>query len=383
MYVALSQIVGGYGLIIYNSMIAWIIILGVISQLIIQKRQEFENVTRNYKPPLLLAIITFAYIIFWVGIRSGVADTAAYVSGFNNTPVALSEIPKYWNFTENKSPGFTTFNILFKYFISEDYHIWLMTIAILTGIPIMLFLRKRSESFFYSSFLFMTSLIFYWMLNGMRQFWAAAIMLLVSDWIEHRKTIPFIIVTLLAATIHFTVLIMIPMYFIAIAKPFGKKVIFFMLLLLLIVIFLDPFITVLENSLNDTAYAGATEQFAQDDGVNPIRVLVMAVTPTIAFLARNNIRKKGNAFINICINMSVICAGIYFVGIFTSGILVGRLPIYFEIYNIVLLPYLMKNCFTKASSKIMFILCTLGFLAYYYLQMRNSYYVSDLTGILV
>lgn len=363
-------------------MIAWIIILGVINQLIIQKKQEFGNVARNYPPPLYLAIITFAYIIFWVGIRSGVADTAAYISGFNNTPTALSEIPKYWNFAENKSPGFTTFNILFKYFISEDYHIWLMTIAILTGIPIMLFLRKRSENFFYSSFLFMTSLIFYWMLNGMRQFLVAAIMLLVSDWIEQRKTIPFIIVTLLAATIHFTVLIMIPMYFIAIAKPFGKKVIFFMLLLLLVVVFLDPFITVLENTLTDTAYAGATEQFAQDDGVNPIRFLVMAVTPTIAFLARDNIRKKGNTFINICINMSVICAGIYFVGIFTSGILVGRLPIYFEIYNIVLLPYLMKKCFTEESSKIMFILCALGFLAYYYLQMRNSYYISDLTGIL-
>ena len=80
--------------------------------------------------------------------------------------------------------------------------------------------------------------------------------------------------------------------------------------------------------------------------------------------------------------MSVICAGIYFLGIFTSGILVGRLPIYFELYNLILLPYLLKECFTKESSKIMFVLCTIGFLGFYYLQMKNSYYVSEFTGIL-
>ena len=177
-------------------------------------------------------------------------------------------------------------------------------------------------------------------------------MFLASDWIEKRKTIFFILAVLVAATIHFTVLVMIPMYFIATAKPFGKKIIFFLILLLLAIIFLEPFIGSMEDVLEGTAYAGATAQFAQDDGVNPIRVLVMAVTPIIAFCGRKIIVKKDNIFINICINMSVICAGIYFLGMFTSGILVGRLPIYFELYNIILLPYLLEECFTKESSKI-------------------------------
>lgn len=109
----------------------------------------------------------------------------------------------------------------------------------------------------------------------------------------------------------------------------------------------------------------------------------MAVTPIIAFCGRKIIVKKDNIFINICINMSVICAGIYFLGMFTSGILVGRLPIYFELYNIILLPYLLEECFTKESSKIMYLLCTVGFLGFYYFQMRNSYYVSDIIERLI
>lgn len=372
-------------MIIYNSMIVWIVVLGIWNKLVKQskeKTQRFVQKQKDYKVPMYLAILTFGYIIFWVGMRSGVADTRAYISMFEGYPTSLAAIPQYWDFSENKSPGFITFSILFKHFISTDYHVWLMTIAILSGIPIMLILRKRSKYFFYSSFLFMTGIIFFWMLNGMRQFWAAAIVFLFSDWIEKRKTIPFMIVVLLAATIHFTVLVMIPMYFVATAKPFGKKVILFLILLLIAVIFLEPFVGAMEDVLQGTAYAGSTVQFAEDDGVNPIRVLVMSVTPAIAFCGRKVLEKKADAFINICINMSVICAGIYFLGIFTSGILVGRLPIYFEIYNLILLPYLLKECFTRESSKIMFVLCTIGFLGFYYLQMKNSYYVSEFTGVL-
>ena len=366
-------------------MIVWIVVLGIWNKLTMQnqwKTQRFAQKQRGYKVPMYLAVLTFGYIIFWVGMRSGVADTRAYISMFESQATSLSAIPQYWEFSENKSPGFVTFNILFKHFISTDYHVWLMTIAILSGVPIMLILRKKSEYFFYSSFLFMTGIIFFWMLNGMRQFWAATIVFLFSDWIEERKTIPFINGVLLASTIHFTVLVMIPMYFIATAKPFGKKVMIFLMLLLLAVVFLEPFVGAMEDVLSETAYSGSTEQFAQDDGVNPIRVLVMAVPPVIAFWGRKILERKENAFINICINMSVICAGIYFLGIFTSGILVGRLPIYFEIYNMILLPYLLKECFAEESSKIMFVLCTIGFLGFYYLQMKNSYYVSEFTGIL-
>lgn len=364
-------------------MIVWVSVLGGLNHLI-QRNSQVQYMKRSvYKNdvPLFMALLTFGYIIFWVGIRSGVADTAAYIAGFNSTPVSLSAIPQYWDFGDNKSPGFTTFNILFKHFISTDYHVWLMTIAIITGIPIMIVLRKKSEHFFYSTYLFITSIIFFWMLNGMRQFLVAAILFLLSDWIEKKKTIPFIMAVLVLATIHFTILVMIPMYFFVTAKPFGKKIALFILLLLLAIIFLEPFVSTMENALNDTAYSGVTNQFAQDDGVNPIRVLVMAVSPIIAFIGRKTIQKEEDPFINICVNMSVICAGIYFLGIFTSGILVGRLPIYFEIYNIILLPHLLKVCFTKDSSKIMFVLCTVGFFAYYFLQMRSSYYVSDLTGL--
>lgn len=347
----------------------------------IRKRKLTMQVDTIKMVPMGLAILTFAYIIFWAGIRSGVADTATYIWMFEHYPTDFMEIFECWN-PDNKAPGFDTFNILFKCLVSTDFHKWLMTIAIISGIPIMLTIRKHSEQFFYSTFLFIVTLNFTWMLNGIRQFLVVAILFMLSDWIVEKKTFNFLLIVLLLSTVHYTALIMIPIYWIVLEKPFGKKIIFFICLLLMAVIFLEPFIDVLEVTLSDTAYSGYTEQFEMDDGVNPIRVVVMLVPTLISFVARKKIIQMNNIYINLCVNMSTVAAGLYFLGMFTSGILIGRLPIYFELYNLILLPFLLKHCFTKRSLKIVYILCTGGFLAFYYLQTGNLYYISDLTGLI-
>lgn len=368
-------------MIIYNSMIIWITVIGLLYN---YRSSQNNNLIISHDNkrvvPLFFAIVTFGYIIFWAGIRTGYIDTSAYITAFISYPDKLSSIPSLWTI-DNKSPGFITLGVIFKSLISTNYHAWLMMIALLTGLPIMWFLRKYSVNFFYSSFLFITTLNFTWMLNGIRQFLAAVIMLIFLNLIIEKKTIKFIIVVLLVSTIHFTVIIMIPLYFVAIEKPFGKRVVFLLFFIMMAVLFLNPFISSVENLLEGTNYSGYSSQFEFDDGVNPIRVLVMSITPILAFCSRKKLEEHNNSFINVCINMSVISASLYFIGIFTSGILVGRLPIYFELYNLVLLPYILKFGFDKNTSKILYCLCTIGFLAFYFVLMRGSYYISDLTGI--
>ena len=361
-------------------MIIWVAMIGILYSMIRNAKRGVQRENNN-TVPMIWAMFTFAYIIFWVGIRSGVADTATYIAAFKAYPTNLSFISEILT-SDSKSPGFEIVQLLFKCVISEDYHAWLMTIAVLSGVPIMLVLRKRSCNFFYSSFLFIVMLHFSWMLNGIRQFVVTAILFLLSDWILERRTIPFIIAVLLLSTIHFTALVMIPVYFIVTEKPFGKKVILFCIVLLICIIFIGPFIDTLEDMLSHTTYAGYTDQFVQDDGVNPLRVLVMLVPPVIAFAGRRRIVDINDSYINICINMSIVSAGLYLLGMFTSGILIGRLPIYFELYNLILLPYVIKKCFTPASSKLLYILSTVGYGLFYFFQMRGSYYISDITGLL-
>ena len=85
-------------------MIIWIVVLGIWNKLVMQAQGETQRFTqkqRDYKVPMYLAILTFGYIIFWVGMRSGVADTKAYINSFNAYPSSLATIPQYWDFSEN------------------------------------------------------------------------------------------------------------------------------------------------------------------------------------------------------------------------------------------------------------------------------------------
>lgn len=368
-------------MLVYNSMILWIAFWGVCYIGLQHNHRSTSRKRVDGQVSMLLAILTFGYIIFWAGVRTGYIDTATYIANFESYPADVSKIWKYIN-PDNKSLGFDMLAILFKSLVSTNYHDWFMFVSVASGVPIMLILRKRSISFFYSAFLFIVTLNFTWMLNGIRQFLVASILFGLSNWIVERKTLRFVVVVLLLSTIHYTALVMLLVYWFVTGKPYGKKILCFVVILLACVMFLEPFVGTLETTLSGTVYEGYTEQFVTDDGVNPIRVLVMILPSVIAFVARKRLDGFNNEYINLCINMSLVSAGIYFLGIFTSGILIGRLPIYFELYNLILIPYLIEKCFNKKSTIIMYVLYTLGYLAFYFMLSGNLYYISDITGLL-
>ncbi len=371
-------------MIIYWSMVLWVPLIYFVYSL--GHKEEVMLTDYNIqqgirkKIPIAYAIVVFGYFIFWIGMRRKFVDTNAYISGFEAIPTDFSTAWSQINW-EGKSPGFDIFNIIFKCFISQDFQWWLMTIAIISGVCIMVVLRKYSCSFFYSAFLFMTMLTFTWMMNGMRQFICVAVLFLCCDWIKDGKFIRFLIAVLLMSTFHMTALLMIPIYFVVRSKPWDKKIGLFIIGIILICVFAEPFFNGVENALSGTAYEGSTEQFKEDDGVNPIRVLFYAVPPVIAFVFRQKLEPYygKNPIIPICVNMSLITAALYLVGVFTSGILIGRLPIYCEVYNLVLIPYLLHYCFDKNIRNIVTIVYSCVLLLFFYL-ICPSFYHSNITG---
>ena len=371
-------------MIIYWSMVLWVPLIYFVYSL--GHKEEVMLTDYNIqqgiqkKIPIAYAIVVFGYFIFWIGMRTYIADTIQYISNYIVIPSDFNTAWSQINW-EGKSPGFDIFNIIFKCFISQDFQWWLMTIAIISGVCIMVVLRKYSCDFFFSSFLFMTLLTYTWMMNGMRQFICVAVLFLCCDWIKDGKFIRFLIAVLLMSTFHMTALLMIPIYFVARSKPWDKRIGLFIIGIILVCIFAEPFFSGVDSALGNTAYAGATSQFEEDDGVNPIRVLFYAIPPVIAFIFREKLEPyyEKNPIISICVNMSLITAALYLVGVFTSGILIGRLPIYCEVYDLILIPFLLHICFDKETRKTVTIVYSTLLLVFFYLQLF-PYYHSDLTG---
>ena len=349
--------------------IYWSMLLMVLLGYLFDKR-------KSKKTSKIIAILVFSYMIFWVGIRDGFVDTTAYIRAFNQASINdLSSI----DFSMGSGWGFELIMIIFKTFISSNYHMWLMFIAIITGTCIARFFYKYSDNFYFSLFLFIATTNFAWMMNGIRQFLVVAILLETVPLLENQKKWTYFLVILICSTIHFSCIFLIPLYFIFISKPWNLKTILLLVVVLFIITSTSSFNSFLNTVLRETTYSDSVEQFMGDDGVNPLRFLVYSITTILAFVC-NKCMKNESKEIQIAVNMSIITTSLYAIGMVTSGILMGRLPIYTQIYQYVLLPKVINKGFTKDSSKLMYALCIVCYILYFYIMSKGMYYTSEITG---
>ena len=372
---------------IYVFMLIWVIIFGILANVTSKTVcVDSENVIYEQRVNLFFALMTFSVIIFFASLRSSVADTGAYISMFKSYPNDLSQIDGLLNGVAKRYPGFLVLTVILKKFTS-DYNVWFTIIAVISGICVMIPLYKYSSNFGVSAFLFMASCQFSWMFNGMRQFLVASIIFACTGLVLRKKFIPYAIIVCLLSTIHTSALILIPMYFIVTGEPWNKRTMLFVGGIILAILFTSKFTGMLEDVVENTNYATSMEEFKEtDDGTSIMRIAVESVPVIIAFVYRNRIKDKLTPIIKLSINMSLVSSGFYVISkIARSGIMLGRLPIYFSMYNLILLPWLIKNIFNKEEKRLVYYLMFVLYIAYFYYQIFIAWndfdYVSKILNI--
>lgn len=360
---------------IYVFMLIWVIIFGILANATSKTVcVDSENMIYEQRVNLFFALMTFSVIIFFASLRSSVADTGAYISMFKSYPSDLSQIDGLLNGVAKRYPGFLVLTVLLKKFTS-DYNVWFTIIAVISGICVMIPLYKYSSNFGVSAFLFMASCQFSWMFNGMRQFLVASIIFACTGLVLRKKFIPYAIIVCLLSTIHTSALILIPMYFIVTGEPWNKRTMLFVGAIILAILFTSKFTGMLEDVVENTDYATSMVEFKEtDDGTSIMRIAVESVPVIIAFVYRNRIKDKLTPIIKLSINMSLVSSGLYIISkIARSGIMLGRLPIYFSMYNLILLPWLIKNIFNKEEKRLVYYLMIILYLAFFYYQMMIAW----------
>lgn len=318
---------------------------------------------------LFFAILTFALLIFFVGCRSEFNDTYYYRDIYKNFVTGnLSQIKEIWD-SESKSKYFLIIQCIFKKFISKEYNIWFFALAIFNMGAVIKLYYKYSIDYFMSAYLFIASASFVWMMGATRQFFAASIVLYGIDLLVERKTFKFLLLVLIASLFHLSALVWIPIYFICTSKPWSFKMLAFIFCIIVIILFLDTFTGILDDLLEETTYANISEKFDPSKGVNGIRVLVTCVPWLLAFFCRKKIAAENNMFLNICVNLSVVSTAIYALAMFTSGIIVGRIPMYFMLTNYILIPWIINKCFVAENKMFLKFACIVMYFLYFYYDM--------------
>lgn len=326
-----------------------------------------EKETRVKWFPVLVMVAVLTYV---AATRDpNIGDTSAYMTMFRRESSVLADIPAAF-VSDGKDRGFAAFTILVKHLIGDRVELYFGIIAGFCLICVLGVYRKYSCNFFMTVFLFLASGEYVqWTHNGMRQFIAVSMIFASTSLLLQKRYTRFFAVVLAASMFHASALIMIPMSFIVQGKPWNHKTVMFMLVVLIAVSSVDTLTGAITNLMENTQYAGEVGQFLETGGTNVLRVLVFCVPPVLAWFFRKWC-PEGDPLYDLCVNMSIASMGTYIVSMFTSGIFVGRMPIYFSLYNYMLLPRVIQRSFEKRSANLILLLVMGCYMVYYYYQMR-------------
>ena len=332
-----------------------------------------KQIHYTWLPVLILTIP----MIYMAGTRSKTVlefgDTSAYLESFKNATTSLPEL--FASFTEEgKDRGFLIFTTVVKSIIGNREIVYFTLIAAICVFCVMVTYKNYSYNFIISAFLFIASGDYVqWTFNGIRQFIPVAVLFACIGLIVKKKYVPLIILILILSTIHATALLMLPMIFIVQGKAWNKKTLLFAAAIILSIAFVEQFTNLITNFMENTQYSGEVDQYLSTEGTSIQRVFVYSIPAVLSLVFKKYIDKAENPIINLAANMSLIAAFSYALSGFTSGLFLGRIPIYFSLYNYILLPWIVERVFTKRSAVVIYISMICFYLFYYYYQIHITW----------
>lgn len=324
--------------------------------------------------PVLIITVPLIYL---AGTRSTTlvrfGDTAAYLAGFSAASTSLSTL--FGNITEDsKDIGFSVFTTIVKSIIGDREIVYLTLIATICLVCVMYTYKTYSCNFIISVFLFIASSDYLqWTYNGIRQFIPVSILFACAGLFIKKRFVPLIILILLLSTIHASALLMLPMIFIVQGKPWNKKTLLFAVAVVVAISFVDQFTDLITTVMENSQYSGEVDQYLSTEGTSIQRVMVYSLPAILSLVFKKRIEKDNNPIVNLASNMSLIAALYYVLSAFTSGQFLGRIPIFFSLYNYILIPWIIQQYFTKNSVKIIYICMISAYMIFYVYQVHITW----------
>lgn len=361
----------------YILVMGWFAVIYLLSQFV--SIYEFVNVNgkKKLRVQMIFAVLVVLPLIWWTAVRSvSIGDTGYYAMAFRSLPTSFSELPSYLVGIE-KDKGFYVLGFFLKLVARNNVTVYFFLLAAIQMLCIMVTFRKYSTNYIMAIFLFVATTDYLsWMHNGIRQFTAVVLIFATTELMLQRRYVPLIAVILLASTIHGSALLMIPIVFVVQGKPWNKKTVLAIIAFVVAIVFVDNFTGVLETLLEDTQYTNVVSDWQSwnDDGTNPLRVLVYSIPTILSLIGLKYVKAAKDPVIDLACNMGILSTMLYCLSMVTSGIFIGRLPIYCSMYATgILLPWEVEHMFTKESAKLVKLALVGGFTMFYIFHVHFAW----------
>lgn len=328
-------------------------------------------------PNPIAVIIPIVFFVLFTGLRRDVGDTYYYALSF-----------ELYSSSDNPVTAELFFTQMFLFFqnwirnMTDDPQ-WLIFFSGIFAMPMPIYiLYKYSYPFDLSLYLMVAYGYVGGMMNGMRQYMAAAIVLCGTRYLFSLKKTSFIkyaVIIMLAWSMHNSALIMLPLFFVVRRKAWTFSSYVILLASVILTIGFDAVLPSFLGAVEDTSYSTYANNgwFTNgvEGGANIGRVFVSAYPVVLAYMNKDRVKQLGHIG-DILINLAFINIAIGIIA--TYNWLFTRLAIYLMVYFVIFTAWVV-TCAIPPKDRQTYNLATIaGFFLYSrFLSYQIAGYMSD------
>jgi len=305
----------------------------------------------------IIYTIIFLILLIYSAFREGIGtDYYTYEFYYTNSSFIVGDY------------GFKYLIILLNY-ISSNPRLFFIVSSVIIIVPTFFCIKNNSSNIFFSLILFI-SIYYFTSLNIVRQFMAVSLYCMLGpSFILDRKLLKHTLLVLILSTIHFTAIILLPIYFF-IHKEFKSYTYYGLWLFSLLFIidkkyflliwgkYLNNYLLEIEYNEKFTNYIGMMDSLQIEDKTY-FRITVFNLIYIILLIFIKRTQNKNEQLI-LWFNFYFIA--ILFRNIFNNMMALQRMSLYFEFFIILLLPIFLS----KKNSLVLNILLLGFFIIYAY-----------------
>lgn len=285
-------------------------------------------------PNPIALILPIAFYVTFAGLRRTIGDTYFYMYSFENMP-------------DNNAVGIKTIldgnmftfiqNIIRNQ--TDDPQVLIFVCSVIALIPALFIIYYYCTPIELGIFMFFTYGYLGGMMDGMRQYMAAAIVLLGTKYlfsIKRGSIFKYAVFVIIAYLMHSSALMMLAVYIVVRRKAWEKSSYILLFGSVVLAMGFDKILPSFLGALEETSYSGYAENGWFTNGVEGgsslFRPIVSAAPIVVAYLNKDRMKMLGHIG-DILVNMAFLNMAIYIVA--TYNWIFARLAIYLSIYYII------------------------------------------------
>lgn len=303
-------------------------------------------------------------LIFFAGLRTRYNDTANYMRSFLLASDLQGFLSDPENFNLFSNPLFDLYESFLKTFTS-DPQVLIFTTAAFSQFCLVRFIKRYSEHFAFSIFLYFTLGTFVFSLAAIKQVLAMSIMTLAFPSLEKKHWGRYYLVVLIAMMFHtYAVMYAILPFFRA--RPWKTFTFVFIAVMAVILMNFEEALTAVMDQADELGKSMSETEVFDDATINVFRLAVYAVPPLLSLFLSRWVLYDSTEMDNIMIHMSVISLAFMSLGTQAGANMFGRMGNYFEMGTIICLPRMLHKAFETASYRLISLLACVGYLGFFY-----------------